>query len=153
MSFYDSAGASGVAAHIEVATLLEEILLPELPPFPTMEEIHSDRVYYPRTIELYEDMVGKFSIPILSPLGNNTGEPEEEDIISEARNIVNESHITVNPFQKSNYVELVIPKYILLNFLEVVPAGTRFIVCFIGDSLDIEDIKVIGLVREIGGEE
>lgn len=152
MGFYNSAEGVGVAPKIELAILIEDILLPELPPFPTMQEIHSGEVYYPRTIELYEDMIGKFSVPILFPLGNNTGDPEEQDMFSEPRNIISDSNLMTNPYQKSNYIELTIPKYIVMNFIDIIPKNTKFIICFIGESLDIEDIKIIGVSERYGGE-
>lgn len=152
MGFYNSAEGVGVAPKIELAILIEDILLPELPPFPTMQEIHSGEVYYPRTIELYEDMIGKFSVPILFPLGNNTGDPEEQDMFSEPRNIISDSNLMTNPYQKSNYIELTIPKYIIMNFIDIIPKNTKFIICFIGESLDIEDIKIIGVSERYGGE-
>ena len=144
MSFYG--GASQDLTYVEEATLLEDILLPELPPFPTWEEIHDNNVYYPRTVELYEDMEGKFSVPIITPLGDNTGEPVDDIAgAASARNIMNEGALQVSTYQESNYVTLNIPKYILLNFLEIVPKGTRFIVAFIGGSTNIGDIRVIGV--------
>lgn len=152
MGFYNSAEGVGVAPKIELAILIEDILLPELPPFPTMQEIHSGEVYYPRTIELYEDMIGKFSVPILFPLGNNTGDPEEQDMFSEPRNIISDSNLMTNPYQKSNFIELTIPKYIVMNFIDIIPKNTKFIICFIGESLDIEDIKIIGVSERYGGE-
>lgn len=148
-SFYQSGSietSPGVESYLETATLLEDILLPELPPFPTMKEIHEDRVYYPRTEELYTDVFGKFSIPILTPLGDNTGDPKDEDITVTARNIVNPScNIKTSAYKDSNFVELNIPKYIVLNFLTKIPKGTKFIVAFLGGSTSLGDIRVIGV--------
>lgn len=147
MSFYQSNGSVGISPKIEFAILLEDILLPELPPFPTMDEIHSGEIYYPRTIDLYEDVIGKFSIPIISPLGDNNDNPKEDQIISKPRNIVNDANILVSSYQKSNFLTLTIPKYIVMNFTDVIPKHTKFIVCFVGESLDIEDIKIIGVAE------
>ncbi len=151
MDFFNTAT---VTPHIEEAILLEEILLPELPPFPTMNEIHEDHIYYPWLIDkqLYTDMVGKFSIPIITPLGKNTDEPFNETMYPEARNIINGAKLSLTEYEKSNYIELVIPKYIVLNFIEKIPVHTRFIVCFIGDKIHVGNIKIIG-VSERGEEE
>lgn len=133
--------------YLEVAVLLEDIILPELPPFPTLEEIESGNVYYPRTEELYTDTIGKFSVPIINPLGDNSGDPvNDEKSGGSARNIVNSNcNIEVNSYQKSNYLELNIPKYILLNFLRKVPAGTIFLVGFIGGDTSVGDIRIVGV--------
>ncbi len=143
-----------LSPHIEEAILLEEILLPELPPFPTMEEIHEDHIYYPWIIEkeLYTDVVGKFSIPIITPLGQNMDEPFDEVMIPEVRNIVNGAELSTTEYEKSNYIELVIPRYIVLNFITKIPVHTKFIVCFIGDKILFNNIKIIG-VSERGSEE
>lgn len=144
MGFYGGAGMD--LTYTEEATLLEDILLPELPPFPTMQEIHDGNVYYPRTVELYKDTLGKFSIPIINPLGDNTGAPTDSSGgSSNTRNIVNNSNLQVSTYKESNYITLNIPKYILLNFLNKVPKGTKFIVAFIGGSTSIGDIRVIGV--------
>jgi hypothetical protein len=143
LGFYD--GSSSILGYIEIAILLEDIALPALPPFPTVEELQSGNIYYPRAEELYTDMKGKFSIPILNPLAE-TSEPVETDAgTGTVRNILNNSSIMITPYKESNYVELNIPKYILLNFVDTVPKGTKFLVCFIGGSIKVKDIRVIGV--------
>lgn len=145
MSFYS--GSSTELKYLEEAILMEDIELPELPPFPTHLEVTLETVYYPRPIELYTDMKGKFSITILNPLNNSTDSPVDNTKGSTSvRNIVNKDcNISVSSYQESNYVTLNIPKYILLNFVGKVPKGTKFIVGFIGGSTDVEDIRIIGV--------
>lgn len=144
MNFYN--GADTDLVYLEEAILLEDILLPELPPFPTLEEIQENNVYYLRAEELYEDMSGKFSIPIITPLSDNEGDPKDSSAgVNTTRNIINNGNFQVSTYKESNYITLNIPKYILLNFLSKIPKGTKFIVGFIGGSTDIEDIRVIGV--------
>lgn len=144
MAFYT--GSDMELKYIEVATLMETITLPEPPPFPTHLEITLEQVYYPRIEELYTDMRGKFSISILNPLNDNKETPQETTKGStNVRNVTNNSSLNVSSYQVSNYVTLNIPKYILLNFLHKVPAGTKFVVAFVGGSTDYNNIKVIGV--------
>ena len=144
MGFYNGAGMD--LGYIEEATLLEDVLLPELPPFPTVGQIHDGNEYYPRTIELYEDTMAKFSIPIINPLGDNNGSPTDNSKGSQnTRNISNKNNLQVSSYKTSNYISLKIPRYILLNFISKIPKGTKFLVAFVGGSTDVGDIKIIGV--------
>lgn len=126
--------------YIEVGILLEDI---ELPKLPTVQDILEGKVTTFRAEELYTDTIGKFCIPILFPLEETA--KDKEVIHPVVRNITNDCNLIVSPYQTSNYIELNIPKYILLNFLDIIPAGTRFLLCFIGGDIEIEDIRVIGV--------
>lgn len=145
MAFYS--GSDMELKYIEEAILMEEITLPEFPPFPTHLEITLEQVYYPRPEELYTDMIGKFSIPILNPLNDNRETPEDNITGSTSvRNVMNKDcNLEVSTYEVSNYVTLNIPKYIVLNFIGTIPKGTRFVVAFIGGSTDYDDIKIIGV--------
>ena len=65
------------------------------------------------------------------------------------RNIQSDCNLRVSSYEKSNYVEINIPKYILLNFLDKIPEGTRFLIIFVGGSIEIADIRIIG-VKDYG---
>lgn len=144
-SYYN--GSATELKYLEEAILMEDIQLPELPPFPTHLEVTLETVYYPRPIELYHDMKGKFKITILNPLDENIDSPVDNIKGSNTvRNIINKDcNIAVSSFEETNYVTLNIPKYILLNFINKVPKGTKFIVGSLGGSTDVEDIRIIGV--------
>ncbi len=136
--------------YTEKAVLLEDIILPELPKFPTMSEIHSGNVYYPRTEELYTDMIGKFSIPITTPLNDNYGTPTNKEKTNKPVKNLSNTNLKSSNFKESNFLELAIPKYIVLNFLNRIPKGTEFVVCFVGGGDSLEDIKIIGVYTNGG---
>lgn len=132
--------------YLEKAVLLEDIILPELPKFPTMEEIHAGKVYYPRTEELYNDVVGKFSIPITTPLNENYSDPvDKKQTNKPIKNMSASSGMKSSQYESSNYIELTIPKFVALNFINKIPKGTEFIAGFIGGGTDLSDIKIIGV--------
>lgn len=144
MGFYNDSEAT--LPYLEVAILLEDINLPSLPPFPSKSEIKSGSVYYPRTLELYGNIKGKFSIPILNPLSDTDSVSESNAGTESKRNIVNSScNIEVSAYKESNYLTLTIPRYIALNFLDKIPKGTKFLVGFIGGSSEADDIKIVGV--------
>ena len=142
------------ACYLEEAVLLEDIILPELPPFPRLSDIEAGTAYYPRLEEMYTDQVGKFYIPILTPLATVTDKPNEKLVTNTIRNIVNDDcNLEVTSYTESNYLELTIPKYILFNFLNKIPAGTVFLVGFVGGRTDYEDIKIVGVSRRANADE
>lgn len=128
-----------IMKYSEVAILMEDIKLPKLP---TIDDIIENRVNLFRAEQLYTDQIGKFCIPILFPL-----ETTPKDVSVPAPNIstVSDTKLNTESYKTSNYIEINIPKYILLNFLDVVPMGTKFIVTFIGGSYEIDDIRIIGV--------
>lgn len=141
--------------YIERAILLEDIVLPEIPLFPTLEEIQSGDVYYPRTEELYMDVIAKFSIPILTPLSDNTSNASDDDVPERSTRdaISKKCGMILSTYKESNYIELNVPKYILINFVEKVPRGTAFIAAFIGGEIRVDNIKIIGVSEYVESEE
>lgn len=124
----------------EVAILMEDIILPPLPP---LSKILAGEVDKFRAEELYTDMIGKFCIPILFPLEE---EPKNKKMPAPTvRNIQSDCKLKTIPYEQSNYVELNIPKYILMNFTGKVLSGTRFLIIFVGGSIKISDIRVTGV--------
>lgn len=89
---------------------------------------------------------GKFRIPILMPLS-------ESDKVSERtyRQTVNENGKSISKtVDVVNYLYLDIPDYLYGTKNDAgyysINQGTEFIVVFIGGSIDIEDIKIIGRI-------
>lgn len=144
----------------EVAILMEDIELPKLPTVEELSKLISNaiaqstaevrkKVNLPefRVEKLYTDVIGKFCIPVLFPLESS---PKDTPMPSPTvRNIQSDCNLRVSSYEKSNYVEINIPKYILLNFLDKIPAGTRFLIIFVGGSIEIADIRIIG-VKDYG---
>ncbi|MCM1215949.1 MAG: hypothetical protein NC548_15690 [Lachnospiraceae bacterium] len=135
--------------HIEKAILLEEIILPELPKFVSKgHHSHSGHsvIASPYSIKIYHDEIGKFSIPILTPTNENYSDPYDGVVPTVSTgNITSDVPIVASSYVQSNYIELKIPRYIVLNFIDKIPKLTEFIVAFIGDSYEIDDVKIIGV--------
>lgn len=146
-NFYDSIDMK----YIEVGILMEDIPLPKLPTLKELIKIVKGKDDISITLssapfraeELYTDMIGKFSIPILFPA--ETEIKDKKMLAPSVMNLKNNANMVTSNYISSNYIELNIPKYILLNFKGLVPKGTRFLLCFIGGSIGIEDIRVIGV--------
>ena len=93
----------------------------------------------PKCIWDYADTTGTFEIPILTP-GGATGTQKTPSTKGHKGETLN-----VKSFSTSNTVSLVIPRYILLNFIGTVPGGTQFLVASAGGTMDIDDMAIIGL--------
>ena len=45
----------------------------------------------------------------------------------------------------TNFITLTIPKYLVMLFTEKIPAGTRFLVGFLGGSNSVSNIHIVGI--------
>lgn len=89
----------------------------------------------------FTDMNAKFYLPIMTPL-------LDTDITYDKHSQKpNSDTLITSEFISSNYITLVIPKYILLQFAYeiIIPTGTEFIVTSIGGQMKIEYYRIIGV--------
>lgn len=116
----------------EIAVLAEDIVLPEITG-------NSTNPFY-----LYKDILGKFFLPIMTPMldKNNIKETQKSSPSTKGHK---GNLLIVESCKSTNYISLYIPKYILLNFVNKVPKGTEFIIASIGGSIEIEDMRIIGI--------
>lgn len=89
----------------------------------------------------YQDMIGYFHIPMATPLTEG-GEPTAVDHEAPKNKT---KGLKAHGYTEMNYIPLIIPRYICLQFLDIIPAGTKFIVAFIGGSTNISNIHIIGV--------
>lgn len=138
-NFYDDQSIPS----IERVKLAEDIKLPVLPKY----ELTEDNLKlgpYDLIHQLYTDMEGKFYIPIMTPLLKNDGVSQIKK--SKAPSTVgHKGNLKTSSYDSSNIVKLVIPKYILLNFIGKVPKGTEFIAASVGGSVSLDDMRIIGI--------
>ena len=134
---------------IEIGILLEDIVLPELPKDELSLEVLQQYAAEGKTYNLiqncYTDMVGKFYIPSWFPLIDRADGPEEF-IYSGPK--INKSNGTLKPVDKyieTNYLELIIPKFIVMGFRDVIPKNTYFLIGFNGEEKEITNLNIIGL--------
>lgn len=128
---------------IEQVELAEDIQLPKVQEL-TYNLLHSGGTWK-SPFDLYKDTKGKFFINIMTPL-KDTG--DTNDISKSSPSTKNQKgtyKLNTNGYNASNYIELTIPKYILLNFTNIVPKGTKFVVGSINGSYDVDDMRIIGL--------
>lgn len=126
----------------ERVTLAEDIILPKISKEPLTLSFFETNNEYKLAANEYTDMKGKFYLKIMTPLLSKDSATNTRGVspILKGQNKLNTSNYT-----SANYITLVIPKYILLNFVDKVPAGTEFIISTIDGSTDIEDLKIIGI--------
>ena len=120
--------------YLQIAVLKHDIELPKKLGFKRRRD------YWNR----YGNMIGYFYIPMLMPLIEE-GEPTEVE--NEAPDTSNSLSDSGEPagYITRNYVSLVIPKYICMNFVGKIPMGTKFIVGFINGETRISDIAILGV--------
>ena len=103
---------------------------------------------------------GKFSIPILVPSIVDIGDAVDKDSSKPRQTGFKGSKPVASSYQKSNYVELTIPRYMLYQFIGsnkvtvdsktksaycTIPKGTEMIVVSPGSRQDISKFRIIGL--------
>lgn len=133
---------------LEIGILQEEIELPPLPKddltLGTLEAYARAGKVYNLIQNCYEDMVGKFYIPVLFPLVDMADGPEEFIHNAPKKNgIIGD--IEGSKYTEQNYIELIIPKYIVMQFRDIIPKGTKFLIGFSGEHKKISNLNVIGL--------
>ena len=138
----------------EIAVLQRRILLPILPREKVCEKVlkaYSNlNLVYHTAEELYTDMVGNFYLSMLFPLVQDGKSTELHFSAPKVTNIKNKkSTLKTKGYYERNYINLLIPKLIVLNFRKEIPAGTKFVANFIGGSSNIDSIQ-ISAVSEIG---
>lgn len=150
-SFYDKVSYSYTdALSIELAELQRTIYLPLLP----MERLsHSvlaayeeEKVPYWSKDEVYTSVLGNFYVPMLFPMVEN---PEEStDMIHPAPEnsmLLQDGGYETSEYTTRTYIELVIPKYIVMNFNDTIPKGTMFVVGFVGGSNTIDSMRIMSV--------
>ena len=140
-SYYDSKQIS----HIERVVLAEDIILPKISNYPlTLKNLEINGRYI-SAFEVYENTVGKFFLNIMTPMVDKSSINEKNYTSPNIKG----TNLNTTRYQSTNYISLVIPKYILLNFKDRVPKGTEFIIATtpskVGNTLQIEDMRIIGL--------
>lgn len=130
---------------IEKVILAEDIELPELPDQELSLDYFKDHSVYKLAINEYDDMKAKFFMPVMTPMKDQEKVEEEDNSSPSSKGQLGESSLQTNNYSTSNCVELVIPKYILLEFVGTIPQGTEFLMASVGGNLNVDDMRIIGL--------
>lgn len=133
---------------IEVAILQQKVRLPKLPKeklsIATLIQYEEEGRDYKLAIDAYDDVIGNFYIPILSPMVDNTSSTELEFDAPKNSSVLNKS-IEGTGYVERNFINLIIPKYIVLQFRDIIPKGTKFLVGFVGGCIDLTNMGIIGI--------
>ena len=103
----------------------------------------AEDIFLPESIDDYKNTSAKFYLNIYTPMLDKSKIKSEEKpapLLSKFNN----NSINPSKYEQSNYIELTIPRYILLQFKDKVPAGTEFIITCIGE-FKINHFRIIGL--------
>jgi hypothetical protein len=134
---------------LEIGILLDSIKLPSLPTEPltlaTLERYAESGKSYNLIQNTYKDVMGKFYIPSLFPLVDKSNGAEEFIYKSPNTYKSNKSIKPIRSYEAANYVNLIIPKYIVMQFRDVIPKDTIFLIGFNGEEKEINNINVVGL--------
>jgi len=103
----------------------------------------AEDIFLPESINDYKNISAKFYLNIYTPMLDKSKIKSEEKpapLLSKFNN----NNINPSKYEQSNYIELTIPRYILLQFKDKVPVGTEFIITCIGE-FKINHFRIIGL--------
>lgn len=146
--FYDQAASYyNNALSVEVAELQRKIYLPLLPLERLTDKILSAYHFYERYYwtkeDVYTSVVGNFYIPILFPMVENNTSVEmihrKPDVDTYNKDFITSEYVT------RSYVNLIIPRHIVMDFHNVIPAGTQFNIGFVGGSSNIDAIRILSV--------
>ena len=165
--------------YIERAVLMEDIPLPvynkkkklKRKVFYSNKDSYKHEPYTSNYIDLYspseedneyvlayneiKNVTGKFYIPVLMASMTNKG--QEVNTANRAPKTTGfKGNINSLPYNSSNCTQLIIPKYIVLQFVDLknetpgskdnfIPKGTEFLVTCVGGTMDLEQMRIIGL--------
>lgn len=158
-SYFDEIGYNySNSLSLEVAELQRTIYLPLLP----MEKLSIKVLQAYETLgrsywfkdDVYTAELGNFYIPMMFPMVENT--PESIELIHNNPNTKNISTSNkgygTEQYTTRSFVEIVIPRFIVMQFHNIIPRGTKFCVGFIGGKTDTESMKILSVAKTITTE-
>lgn len=136
---------------IEKVILAENITLPELPSEELTLEYFKYHSVYKLAMNEYNDIKAKFFMPVMTPMKDQEKVVEEDNTSPSSKGQLGESSLQTDGYSTSNCIELVIPKYILLEFVGTIPQGTEFLMASVGGNLNVSDMRIVGLYSTFEG--
>lgn len=103
----------------------------------------AEDIILPESITDYENISAKFYINIFTPMVDKTKTKVETKSAPSVRKY-NNNNLTPSDYEQSNYITLIIPRYILFQFKNTIPKDTEFIVTCIGE-FKIDHFRIIGV--------
>lgn len=127
---------------VERVVLAEDISLPEISTEPLTLQYLETHNEYKLACNEYKDITAKFYINIMTPM---VDKKSTYSVNSNSPIMRGHNNLETGKYKSTNYIKLTIPKYILLNFTKTIPKGTEFLIASVGGSIDLEDIRIIGI--------
>lgn len=138
----------------EVAILKRKIYLPLLPLEKMTDMVIGAYRYLGKDYwykdDVYEAKSGCFRIPLICPLIKDS--EEAIDVIHSAPQIsglVSEEELITKDYITCNYIPLIIPRDIIMQFSNLIPKKTQFNVTFMGGSSANYQIKVNSIAKTV----
>ena len=136
----------------EVAILQRKIYLPLLPLEKLNDFVLAAYRYLGESYWFKDDVFkakeGNFYVPLLFPL---IEDGESTDIINNAPRIqsINEDQLESSRYVTRNYINLTIPRSIILQFSNVIPKGTEFNISFFGGNDSNYTTKITSVSKTV----
>lgn len=97
----------------------------------------------PESVSEYKNISAKFYFNIFTPLVDKSKVNSQFKSAPNINKYSNNS-LSTSDYQQSNYITLIIPKYMLYQFDNIIPKDTEFIITCIGE-FKIEHFRIIGI--------
>ena len=136
----------------EIAILQRKVYLPLLPLEKISDFVLAAYRYLGKTYcfkdDVYKAKEANFYISMIAPL---VEDGESTDIIHMAPNTTNiiNGDFQTSDYKTRNYVKLIIPRNIVLQFSNLIPKGTKFNVSFVGGSDSNYAMKIVSVAETV----
>jgi hypothetical protein len=97
----------------------------------------------PESVSEYKNISAKFYFNLFTPLVDKSKVNSQFKSAPNINKYSNNS-LSTSDYQQSNYITLIIPKYMLYQFDNIIPKDTEFIITCIGE-FKIEHFRIIGI--------
>lgn len=97
----------------------------------------------PESINEYKNISAKFYFDIFTPLVDKS-KINTQFKQAPSTNKYSNNGIATSDYQQSNYITLIIPRYMLFQFNKIIPKGTEFIITCIGE-FKVNHFRIIGI--------
>ena len=97
----------------------------------------------PESASEYKNISAKFYFNLFTPLVDKSKVNSQFKSAPNINKYSNNS-LSTSDYQQSNYITLIIPKYMLYQFDNIIPKDTEFIITCIGE-FKIEHFRIIGI--------
>ena len=147
-SFYNSSNTS--INGVEIAILAHDIILPEIDGKLTYSLLYdiehaknrSPRYYRTKESE-YKVELGRFFIPILTPSISRESIVQEDKSAPKVKS--KSVKLETDAYVNANTISLEIPKYLVCEFTDKIPAGTQFLFVSLSGRVREDKIRIIGI--------